>query len=92
MWSMDSGDSTGHGPSYSRKQYEDQASRYPTPGIGLNHETYRTTADDVVPQAVEVLQEHGYKLVSVAECLGLEAYEYVGGKTNRDVSGVASST
>ena len=83
---MDSGDSTGHGASYSEEQYRKQANQYPAPGIGLNHETYKATAEEVVPQAIEALKSAGYKLVSAAECLGLEPYEYVGGKTSRDVS------
>lgn len=85
---MDSGDSTGHGASYSENEYRKQANQYPAPGIGLNHETYKATAEEVVPQAIDVLQSAGYKLVSIAECLDLEPYEYVGGKTGRDVSGM----
>lgn len=83
---MDSGDSTGKSVSYSEEEYKKQGRNFPQPGIGLNHETYQSTADDVVPFAITELQKAGYKLVSVAECLGLEAYREVEGKTSRDVS------
>lgn len=85
-WSMDSGDSLGKSESYSEEQYRKQADRYPEPGIGLNHETERSTAEDVVPKAIEVLKGAGYRLVSVSDCLDLEPYEYVGGRSERDSS------
>lgn len=81
---MDSGDSLGKSESYSEGEYRKQADNYPEPGIGLNHETVRSTADDVVPKAIELLKGAGYRLVSVSECLGLEPYEYVGGRSERD--------
>lgn len=83
---MDSGDSLGKSESYSEEQYRKQARQYPEPGIGLNHETVQSTADDVVPKAIEVLKGAGYRLVSVSECLDLEPYEYVGGRSERDSS------
>ena len=36
-----------------------------------------TTARDVVPQAIAVLQARGYRLVTVAECLGMSPYQNV---------------
>jgi hypothetical protein len=36
-----------------------------------------TTAHDVLPHAIKALQDKGYKLVTVAECLGVEAYNKV---------------
>ena len=84
MWSMDSGDSRGQPVDYSITQYEQQAARFPSPDIALNHETNRGTIDSVIPQAVKKLNKAGYKLVSLAQCLGVEPYEYVGGRTKRD--------
>ena len=85
-WSLDSGDSVGKSTSYSESEYEQQAKKYPSPGIGLNHETYESTAYTVAPQAIAILQSAGYKLVSVAECLGVEAYDYIGGKEEKNDS------
>lgn len=84
MWSMDSGDSMGQPAAYSVAQYAQQAAKYPTPGIALNHETYQTTVESVIPKAVKVLGAAGYKLVSLAQCLGIEPYDYVGGRSSRD--------
>lgn len=84
MWSMDSGDSMGQPAAYSLARYAEQAAKYPTPGIALNHETYQSTVQSVIPKAVKVLGAAGYKLVSLAQCLGIEPYEYVGGRTERD--------
>ena len=36
-----------------------------------------TTAKDVLPYAIKVLQDKGYKLVTLAECLGVEPYHSV---------------
>ena len=36
-----------------------------------------TTAHQVVPHAISVLQAAGYRLVTVAECLGVEPYQSV---------------
>lgn len=83
---MDSGDSVGESESQSEQEYRKQASYYPSPGIGLNHETYQSTAQDVVPFAIKTLQDAGYNLVSVAECLGIEPYDYIGGRMERDDS------
>lgn len=84
MWSMDSGDSKSQPAEYSISQYEQQALKYPSPDIALNHETYISTVDTVIPSAVKFLHQAGYKLVSLAQCLGIEPYEYIGGRTERD--------
>lgn len=86
MWSMDSGDSARQPAAVSISKYEQQAAKYPSPDITLNHETYRSTVDNVMPKAVKLLNQAGYKLVSLAQCLGLEPYEHVGGRTERDES------
>lgn len=85
-WSMDSGDSDNKSVEYSKKEYQKQARRYPAPGIGLNHETYKGTAYTVTPYAIKTLQDAGYKLVSIPECLGLQPYEYIAGKESRNGS------
>ena len=40
---------------------------------------------EVLPYAVEVLQNAGYNLVTVAECLGLQPYLSVGPPSPPDV-------
>ena len=45
-----------------------------------------STAYDVVPHAIDVLQAAGYELVTVAECLGMDAYQSEGQPSERDDS------
>jgi hypothetical protein len=83
---MDSGDSTGRTVEYSANEYARQAASFPAPGIGLNHETYETTITTVIPNAIKDLQDAGYKLVSMEKCLGMQAYDFIGGRTTRDAT------
>ena len=39
-----------------------------------NSETVKFTVDTILPQIIKKFQARGYKLVSVADCLGLPAY------------------
>ncbi|KAG5645106.1 hypothetical protein DXG03_006920 [Asterophora parasitica] len=60
------------------KAYDDIAKARPSTILALNHDVYQQTAQVVVPHAIQVLQKAGYKLVTLAECLGKPAYQYVG--------------
>ncbi|KAL9709440.1 hypothetical protein Ac2012v2_007175 [Leucoagaricus gongylophorus] len=73
LWNLDSGDSVGAPPSESQSHYE-QAVEQTLPILSLNHETHETTVREVLPAAIKTLKDGGYRLVSVAECLGKEAY------------------
>jgi len=44
--------------------------------MSFNHA--EQTAHVIVPHAIQVLQQNGYRLVTVAECLGMEPYQSVG--------------
>ncbi|KAG8831431.1 hypothetical protein FRC17_003167 [Serendipita sp. 399] len=46
----------------------------PSTVLALNHETYNTSAHVVLPYALKLLKKNGYKLVTVAECLGGDPY------------------
>jgi hypothetical protein len=43
------------------------------------------TAYEVIPYAIEKLQNAGYQLVTLAECLGEQPYQSVGAPSARDV-------
>ncbi|KAF9508802.1 carbohydrate esterase family 4 protein [Hydnum rufescens UP504] len=80
IWSYDSGDSkpNARSPSSVREQrgvYDSYVNGKKTGGIFLNHEVYDTTARELVPYAVAKLKAAGYKMVTLAECLGLNAYQ-----------------
>ncbi|KAG6845255.1 hypothetical protein H0H87_011990 [Tephrocybe sp. NHM501043] len=85
-WDFDSGDSVGKTAAQSNQLYDNVAQRHPSTLLALNHEVYQTTAEIVVPHAIETLQGAGYRLVSVAECLGMEPYKQRGSPSVRDSS------
>ncbi|KAJ7767238.1 carbohydrate esterase family 4 protein [Mycena metata] len=78
IWDFDSGDSTGSSVANSEALYAAVASKHPNNVLAVNHETSETTAYQVLPYAIPKLKAAGYKLVTVAECLGLPAYQHVG--------------
>jgi hypothetical protein len=47
------------------------------PKLTPAHVNAEGTARVVIPYAIKALQDKGYKLVTVAECLGVEAYKHV---------------
>jgi peptidoglycan/xylan/chitin deacetylase (PgdA/CDA1 family) len=85
-WDFDSGDSTGSTPAQSKKAYDKLAKMHPSTVLALNHETYETTAHDVLPYAIKLLVGKGYKLVTLAECLGVDPYQSVSNPKPRDSS------
>ncbi|KAH9823786.1 family 4 carbohydrate esterase [Melampsora americana] len=96
-WDVDSGDALGVPVDHIKARYNQWAATSPTPHISLNHETHETTATQTTPHAIRVLRRAGYKLVSVAECLGLgtkrsDWYTYVGPPKKRDASWTCNGT
>ncbi|KAK0236199.1 carbohydrate esterase family 4 protein [Armillaria nabsnona] len=78
LWDFDSGDSVGASVQDSETTYDSTISQHPSTLLALNHETYETTAYDVLPYAIERLQAAGYNMVTLAECLGESPYQSVG--------------
>ncbi|KAI5480681.1 Carbohydrate esterase family 4 protein [Pseudohyphozyma bogoriensis] len=86
-WDFDSADSAGATSDQIRKNYEPFYKKPLYSHLALNHETYSTTPvamQYVVPELVKA----GYKLVSVADCLGgsyaSKPYQSVGKASRRD--------
>lgn len=78
LWDLDSGDSTGSTVAHSKAIYDKAIQSDKSNYISLEHETSSTTAHQVLPYAISVLQKAGYNLVTVAECLGgLDPYQQV---------------
>jgi len=75
-WDFDSGDSVGATPAQSEASYDQLISWHPNNVLALNHETIETTVHQVLPYAIRKLQAAGYRLVSLAECTGLPAYQW----------------
>ncbi|GAA5876878.1 hypothetical protein JCM1840_002688 [Sporobolomyces johnsonii] len=89
-WSFDSGDSVGKSASSSIASYKKL--QYPSPQIALNHETYKSTVETVAPTVVPMLIKKGYKLVTVAECLGVSPYQSIGTPGKRDKTWTCAGT
>ncbi|KAG6901650.1 hypothetical protein C0995_009541 [Termitomyces sp. Mi166 len=86
-WDFDSGDSIGKTARESTQLYDKLVRERPDTILALNHEVYVSTNSHVVlPHAIKTLQDAGYKLVTLAECLGMPAYQKVGEPEEDDVS------
>ncbi|KIM21259.1 carbohydrate esterase family 4 protein [Serendipita vermifera MAFF 305830] len=74
---FDAQDWNGLTPDQTNVLYDNFVATNPSTVLALQHETYNGTATEVLPYAIELLQSHGYKLVTVAECMGNEPYQWV---------------
>ncbi|KAJ7666320.1 hypothetical protein B0H17DRAFT_1336389 [Mycena rosella] len=86
IWDFDSGDSVGATVQESEGNYTAAINSGVTTLLALNHETEKTTALILAAWAIEKLQAANYTLVTVAQCLGLDPYTYVGPLGQRDDS------
>jgi peptidoglycan/xylan/chitin deacetylase (PgdA/CDA1 family) len=88
LWDFDSGDSVGATKDQSEASYYDVLhNQHPSNLLALNHETYYSTAYQLLPYALQQLDAAGYQAVTVAECLGGQDpyFEYTTAGT-KDVS------
>jgi hypothetical protein len=69
-----------------KKRYKDLVDSRPSNVNALNHEVHQHSAQVVIPYAIDILKKAGYKLVTLAECLGQPAYQFTGAPAARDVS------
>lgn len=92
LWSLDGGDTLGLTPAESIARYKAVYDSYPAPVMALNHEIKEGTSTTVVPAVVPELLTRGYKLVTVAECLGLSPYQSIGSPSARDATWTCDGT
>ncbi|KAF7294645.1 hypothetical protein MIND_01001200 [Mycena indigotica] len=78
LWDHDTKDSDGATVSFSRSVYRQITNSMKDNGLVLQHETVGSTATQLVPYAINLFQSKGYKLVTLAECLGVDPYQVVG--------------
>lgn len=76
LWDLDTEDSLGASVATSEGIYTAAVNKNPSNILALNHETVVSTAEQVVPFAIQLLQSKGYQLVTLADCLGLPAYQW----------------
>ncbi|KAJ6577585.1 carbohydrate esterase family 4 protein [Mycena capillaripes] len=93
LWDFDSQDSLNATVAESEGYYDAIIKSNPSTILALNHETEskpaspRLVTHTLIGYAVDALQAANYSLVTVAECLGLEPYTFVGSLGQRDASG-----
>ncbi|TFK71515.1 carbohydrate esterase family 4 protein [Pluteus cervinus] len=90
LWDFDSGDTVGLPVDQQIQQYGQVSQSRPVNLLPINHETSETTAHEVIPYALNVLKSAGYKFVTLAECLGMPAYQFVIPPAQRDASWTCS--
>jgi len=87
VWDLDSGDSDGATVQQSEQIYTDAINNGNSNFLTLNHETYESTVEEILPFAIQAFQDAGYNLVTVAECLGYsteDMYQQVTQPSERD--------
>lgn len=80
-WDFDSGDSVGVSSIAQKARYDKLVEEHPNTVLSLEHEVHNSSIYEVLPYAIQKLQKAGYKLVTLAECLGTQAYH---NETNGD--------
>ncbi|KAJ7732442.1 hypothetical protein B0H16DRAFT_1581465 [Mycena metata] len=78
LWDWDTGDADGNTTAQSEALYNDVVNAKVRNALILEHETEESTADTLVPFAIQLFQSKGYNLVSMAQCLGVDPYQAVG--------------
>jgi len=86
LWDDVAGPATGTSVQASNSMYQSRAAAYPEPHIVLNHEQDTTSLQQVIPAAISTIQRHGYRLVTAAQCLGVQPYQWIGEPSERDAT------
>lgn len=85
LWDFDSQDSIeGVDVATQLQQYTDLIASRPFSVLPLHHDTKETTVLQVLPHALTLFKEAGYRLVSLSECLNLPSYLRVDPPAQRD--------
>lgn len=85
LWDFDSNDWQHDAPTV-MADYNAKIASHPSSILALNHEVHQHAAQVVLPQAITALKNAGYRLVTLAECVGQAPYQWVGNPFPRDAS------
>ncbi|ORY86050.1 hypothetical protein BCR35DRAFT_302700 [Leucosporidium creatinivorum] len=91
-WNFDSLDADGATAAQSIASFKKLEPGFPKTHISLDHETHETTASKIVPTIVPRLIKDGWKLVTVADCLGESPYQSTGTPGKRDKTWTCAGT
>ncbi|KAF9257446.1 carbohydrate esterase family 4 protein [Marasmius fiardii PR-910] len=92
LWDQDTGDADGASVESSKGVYDKVVKDKRSNALILEHETHDTTANDLVPYAINLFQSKGYQLVTFAECIGAQPYQAIGQPQQRDSSWTCNGT
>ncbi|KAF8756755.1 Carbohydrate esterase family 4 protein [Rhizoctonia solani] len=87
-WDLDSQDWNGASVSQTEATYKSRIDSNANGILTLNHEVYAGSATQVLPWVINYAKSKGYKLVTVAECVGAQPYISKGSPSARDSSWV----
>ncbi|QRV84215.1 chitin deacetylase [Ceratobasidium sp. AG-Ba] len=87
-WDLDSQDWNGASVAQTEATYKSRLDSNPTGILALNHEVYATSVQQVLPYVINYAKSKGYRLVTVAECVGAQPYLSRGSPSSRDGSWV----
>ncbi|KAL0568033.1 hypothetical protein V5O48_013954 [Marasmius crinis-equi] len=89
-WDYDSQDAVTTDPPTADQRIENYRKliqeQKPSNILTLNHEVKQETVEKVIPQVVQWLKDANYRMVTVAECLGMEPYQKVESPATPDSS------
>ncbi|KAF9255460.1 carbohydrate esterase family 4 protein [Marasmius fiardii PR-910] len=92
LWDQNTGDADDATVEFSKGVYDTVANDHLSNALILEHETHNTTANDLVPYAINLFQSRGYQLVTFAECVGAQPYRATGRPQERDSSWTCNGT
>lgn len=75
-WDFYTGDADEAPVSEQKRVFDEAIGKKPSSILTLMHETYLGTAHEFLPYAMQKLKAAGYQMVTVAECLGEEPYQW----------------
>ncbi|KAH8826095.1 carbohydrate esterase family 4 protein [Flagelloscypha sp. PMI_526] len=76
IWDTDTEDANGATVAFSKKVMDDALAKKPNNILPLMHETVETTVHQVLPYIIPKIQAAGYQMVTLAECLGEQPYQF----------------
>ncbi|KAF8143495.1 hypothetical protein K438DRAFT_645335 [Mycena galopus ATCC 62051] len=93
LWDRDTRDADGDTVAQSEAVYDSIVNDGSPNALVLEHETEKSTAQELVPYAIEKFQAANYTLVDLATCLGLPyQYQAVGAQQQEDSSWTCDGT
>ncbi|KIJ57385.1 carbohydrate esterase family 4 protein [Sphaerobolus stellatus SS14] len=86
LWDFDDGHSSSASVTAQQAAHTNVTNAHPNNILTLNHETYATTLNNILPSAITTLRNKGYTFVTVSQCLGINPYQWTAAPQTRTQS------